>query len=148
MRSTSSILAGTIAASLLAGPLLLLSLLTGLLIQYPEHVQGLCVEHLGFVILLLTAAIPAGFFIAGLPILFGASVMSWLGRRAPESRSYAVWAAAGAVLATLFSIPFIMSLTRGGSGEDPFLLLSLTFTIPGIVCALICRHVTAWPDEN
>ncbi|WCM28733.1 hypothetical protein NDN01_07445 [Sphingomonas sp. QA11] len=148
MRSTSSILAGTIAASLLVGPLLLFSLLTGLVIQYPEQLQSLGVEHFGFVILLLAASMPVGLFIGGLPILFGASVMSWLGRHAPKSRSYSVWAAAGAALATLFSIPFVASLTRDGNGEGPLLLLILSFTVPGIVCALICRHLTAWPDQD
>jgi hypothetical protein len=146
MRSTSSILAGTVAASLLAGPLLLSSCIASLMIQYPAEIPALNARDVGLVILLLAASIPTGFFLAGLPIFLGAAVMSWLGWCAPESRSHAVWAAAGAAFATVLSIPFVAWLA--GDSRVDTLGWILSFTIPGIICALVCRHLTAWPDEN
>ncbi|MFA6115009.1 MAG: hypothetical protein WC729_13485 [Sphingomonas sp.] len=146
MRSTSSILASTAAASLLAGPLLLLSIIVGIVVQYPEELLDIDGRQIGFVMLVLAASVPIGFFIAGLPIFFGAAVMSWLGWRAPESRSPIVWGAAGAAFATLFSIPFVAWLVHG-SRENPLPLI-LAFTTPGIICALVCRHLTTWLDEE
>ena len=146
MRSTSSILAGTIAASLLASPLLLLSIIIGFLIRYPDELHGLNILHIVVVILLLAVSAPLGFVFAGLPVFFGAAVMSWLGRHAPESRSPIVWGAAGAALATVVSIPFLTFLI-GESEGDPLLWI-LAFTIPGIICALVCRRLTTWSDSD
>jgi len=146
MRSTSSILAGTVAASLLAGPLLLSSCIASLMIQYPAEIPTPNARDVGLIILLLAASVPMGFFLAGLPIFFGAAVMSWLGWRAVESRSPIVWGAAGAAFATVLSIPFVAWLA--GDSRVDTLGWIMAFTIPGGICALVCRHLTIWPDEN
>lgn len=146
MRSTSSILAGTIVASLLAVPLVLLSIIIGVVIRYPEGLHRLCMLHIAVAILLLVASAPLGFVFAGLPVFFGATVMSWLGHHAPDSRSPIVWGAAGAGLGTLVSIPFV-ALLFGESEGDPLPWI-LAFTIPGMICALVCWHMTAWAEDD
>jgi hypothetical protein len=145
MRTTSSILAGTVAASLVAGPLLLSSVLASETLLHPGKLYAVNGDQIGFVLLMLAASAPVGFFFACLPIFFGAATMSWLGRHAPESRSSFVWGAVGVALASIVSIPFIMVM--GPVPDENPLPLLMAFSISGAICAVICRRMTSWPDE-
>jgi len=145
MRSTSSLLAGTMTASLIAGPSCLLCMVVAAVIASPEDLGMMSLGYIVLAAIILLVSIPLGFFFAALPVFFGAAVMSWLGRHVPESRAPFLWGAAGAGLAGLLSLPLLAPSPADLDKVSVLLIIAFPFT--GAICALVCRRLTAWPDE-
>ena len=131
-------------ASVSAGPLFLLGNGIGTLIADPAAPVPIYLEwQTGFAlpILAMVAAL-FGAFIAFLPNLIGAALMTSIGNRHEAARLPLIWMLAGA---TAGAVPMAAS-GAGTSGMQPAYLIALTFT--GACCALICRCRIEWADTD
>jgi hypothetical protein len=145
MRSFSSPVIGRMIASLVAGPLFLLSFLFARIVADPPPLSSVTAPTFAVLIGLTVAAGPAGFVVSALPISLSALVMTRIGRYEPETRAPFLWAATGGALAIAISVAVSMGLARA---ERPDVILAIAAAVPGIVCALICRRAAEWPDDE
>lgn len=130
-------------ASLVAGPIFLLSYLFARMVTDPAPLSGAGAVPVGVLIGLTLAAAPAGFLISALPISLSALVMTRMGHYEPEIRAPLLWAATGGALGIAISVAVSMGLNHAGT---PDLALATAALVPGIICALICRCTAVWPD--
>ena len=144
MRSLSSPIIGRIVASLVAGPLFLLSFIFAKIVAEPAPLWSMPASVFGIVTALILAAAPLGFIVSILPISLCAWVMTSMGRYEPETRAPFLWAATGGGLASAISVAVSMGLARA---ERPDLILAMAAMVPGIACSLICRRTAVWPDD-
>jgi hypothetical protein len=138
---------GPLIAAACAGPLFTGVLFTGL--YYVELPQAVPVsEDILYVLpgMYLLSTI-AGFFIAILPVLTGATIMGVIGKHTQLSRTPALWACVGA------GIPAVVALLLWAS--DPGNIDSpqsgafvVAFVVTGGICALICRRHVRWVDAE
>lgn len=131
-------------ASLVAWPLFVLSYQFASVVINPAPFAG-DGPPLGILIGLTLIAAPAGFLISALPISLSAWVMTRMGLYEPETRSPVLWAATGGALAIAISVAVSMGLGHTGR---PDIVLAAAATVPGIVCALICRRTAVWQDDE
>ncbi|MGY4396126.1 hypothetical protein ACVWZA_001299 [Sphingomonas sp. UYAg733] len=144
-RSTSSN-SGTVAATLLAGPIFVAGILVGTwsndmdkAIELPDIrfvITGVPAIIIGLALIML-----AGVLISGIPNFLGTWLMRRLGRYNPAMRLPAAWALAGG-LAT--GMPLVLS----GNGDTQSSIACFGFSFAGAVCALICRWHVTWEDDS
>ncbi|MDB5705701.1 MAG: hypothetical protein JWN66_2817 [Sphingomonas bacterium] len=144
MPSTPSLLVSTLTASLIAGPLLIVSFMGATFLLYPDETRW-SPDMFGLVMIGLLLSVPVGFLLAGLPILFGGAVMSWIGYHAPVTRAPVLWAGAGAILAAVLAVA-----AEGPTLDDPTRNLNLPAAcmIAGAVCATVYRRMITWSEDG
>ena len=132
-------------ASLVAGPLSLLTYIFARMVIDPAPLLGAGPPPPGVLIGLTLAAAPAGFLISVLPISLIALLMTRMAHYEPEIRAPFLWAATGGALGIAISVAVSMGLNHA---DRPDLALAAAALVPGIVCALICRRTATWPDDG
>jgi hypothetical protein len=132
-------------ASLVAGPLFLLSFLFARIVAEPPPLSTMPASVFGIAAALVLAAAPLGFIVSIVPISLSALVMTRMGRYEPEIRAPFLWAATGGALAIAIAVAVSMGLFRE---ERPDVALAMAAMVPGVVCALICRRTAVWPDDG
>jgi len=132
-------------ASLVAGPLFLLSFLFAKIVAEPPPLSNMPASVVGIATALTVAAAPLGFIVSIVPISLSAWVMTRMGRYEPEIRAPFLWAATGGALAIAIAVAVSMGLFREERPDVPLVMAAM---VPGVVCALICRRTAVWPDEG
>ncbi len=135
---------GSIAATLLAGPIFVIGLLLGTwsttmdtVIIVPDLADagaGILIS----IVIGIAMTMLVGAFISGIPNLLGTSLMQRLGRHNVAMRLPITWALAGG-LAAAMPVTLI-----GGTQNDA--IASFAFSFAGAICALICRWRVVWND--
>lgn len=134
-------------ATLAAGPLFLLGMVIGALINDPAAAIPLDIWPDETSLLLILVELPAGLLfvtiigslIAFVPNLIGATVMAWLSDRNEGAQLPVTWAIVGGLASAGFA-SFVV-------GDDYRLspIFTVTFAFTGACCALICRRGLAKP---
>jgi hypothetical protein len=137
---------GAVFASLVAGPLLLVSILCSVAVIHPQSFFSLTTGQMGVFAGIFVASIPAGFLLSVLPILLCTALMYWLGRMSPDARSPVFWAGAGALLTGTAMIALEIVLTGGDRPLAVALEPTPIVMIPGALCGLIARARTVWRE--
>ena len=118
-----------LAASLVSGPVFLLSLTAALAYMTLPDPVPLEPSALFAVALALIPATIVGFVLAFVPNMLGAAMMAWIAEAHEAARDPLAWAAAGALLGTGLAAMFTGVLSPGGFAT----------ILTSAVCARICR---------
>ena len=114
--------------------------LLDLIEQFPNAIALTSKDMTDFLAVMAVSTI-GGWFFAFLPCLIGTILMAGLGATKKWARAPILWALAGALPAV------VISLIKESFTDEALTGIAL-FSIPGILCALICRLLTRWHDAK
>jgi hypothetical protein len=128
-------------ASLVAGPIYVVSFaLSEYCRQIPQSVS-ITFESAPFVVVTLVFSVIGGFFLSILPNLLGAGMMAHAADASESAQSPLAWVGAGAVIGALIALPFSWI----GERIDPLTMFPLVAT--SAACAGLCWRLMGWSRE-
>lgn len=143
MRALTQSLIGPVAASIIAGPVLVIGQLIADSIQ-AGHLslagsEGDWITAIIVIVGMMMVAVLVGFFAAIIPNIIGTLVMWMLGRTMRPARLPLLWALAGGLAAGGFALSDAIDSELPGR--------PIAYAVTGALCALVCRRFARWPDE-